>query len=48
MVREHPKRDLGDAKKSITTEGKFYIRDERLLSLGLKGKTVGLVWEKRA
>ena len=44
MVREHPKRELGDAKQAI--EGKFRITEEKLLSAGIHGRVTGLVCVK--
>jgi ubiquinone/menaquinone biosynthesis C-methylase UbiE len=41
MIREYPKRELSEAKAAIAK--KFVICEEKLLSLGLRGKTVGLV-----
>ena len=45
MTQEHPKRELADARRVI--EQTFTIRTEKLLSAGLRGKTVGLVCVKQ-
>ena len=45
MVRKHPKRRLTEAKLLINE--KFLIRTEENLSVGLRGKTAGLVCVKR-
>ncbi len=44
MVKLHPKRIFSDAKKSI--KEKFIIEKQKILSTGLKGRTIGLVCTK--
>lgn len=46
MVRKHPRRDFLDAKKCI--EKRFRIQEQKVLNMGFKGKTIGLVCEKIA
>jgi ubiquinone/menaquinone biosynthesis C-methylase UbiE len=44
MIKQHPKRDFSDAKKAI--EKTFFIKEETLLSVGLRGKTIAFVCTK--
>jgi ubiquinone/menaquinone biosynthesis C-methylase UbiE len=44
MVREHPKRELSEAKKEIARN--FYIESVKILSMGLRGRTAGFVCGK--
>jgi ubiquinone/menaquinone biosynthesis C-methylase UbiE len=44
IVQEHPKRNLSDA--SVFIQNKFFIKEAKILSAGLRGKTAGFICGK--